>query len=152
MADATRWEQLKATLESRLPFLAGQITVRRDRRLFVETPAERTREVIEALRGELGFRQCCTITGTDDGETLGVLYHLAHDDGTLVNLRQRVPRAQPVIDSVTDIFPSCANYERELVDLLGFEVRSLPPGKRYPMPDDFPRDQHPLRKDWKPTP
>ncbi len=143
---------LKTTLEGKFPFLAdGKVVVQRERRIWVEVPAEKHREVLEYLQGEGRFLQCCTITGTDDKETLGVLYHLAHDDGTLLNLRQRVPRDNPVIRSVTDLYPSCANYERELVDLLGFKVENLPPGKRYPMPDDFPRDQHPLRKDWKPT-
>jgi Ni,Fe-hydrogenase III component G len=69
----------------------------------------------------------------------------------VLGLKLRVPREAPVIDTVTDRFPGAANYERELDDLLGFEVVGLPPGKRYPLPDDWPKDQKPLRKDWKPT-
>jgi len=143
---------LKQALEAKYAFLAEKITTPRPLRAFVEVPPERCHEIIAHLKAELGFRQCCTITGTDDKETLGVLYHLAHDDGTVCNVRQRVPRESPVIQSVTDLYPSCANYERELKDLLGFKVENLPEGKRYPMPDSFPTDQHPLRKDWKPTP
>ena len=41
-------------------------------------------------------------------------------------------------------------YERELVDLFGAQVEGLPPGNRYPLTDDWPTDEHPLRKDWKP--
>jgi len=144
-------EQLKQTLEGSFPFLAGKVTIQRARRMFVEVPAESCHELIKHVQTTLGFDQCCTITGTDDGETLGALYHLAHPDGTLVNVRQHVPKDNPIIQSVADLYPSCANYERELVDLLGFKVENLPEGKRYPMPDDFPRDQHPLRKDWQPV-
>lgn len=143
---------LKSALLAKFPFLADdKFVLQRERRMYLDVPAEKHHEVAAWLKEEQKFRQCCTITGTDDKETLAALYHLAHDDGTLCNLRQRVPREKPVIQSVCDLFPACANYERELTDLLGFQVKDLPPGKRYPMPDDFPRDQHPLRKDWKPT-
>ena len=37
----------------------------------------------------------------------------------------------------------------ELEDMFGIKVDGLPPGRRYPLPDDFPTDQYPLRKDWK---
>ena len=41
------------------------------------------------------------------------------------------------------------NDERELMDLLGAKVEGLPAGKRYPLSDDWPTDEYPLRKDWK---
>ncbi len=65
-------------------------------------------------------------------------------------MRVRVPRGKPALQTVTGRFPGGADYERELVDLLGFEVTGLPPGRRYPLPDDWPVDQKPLRKDWQP--
>jgi Ni,Fe-hydrogenase III component G len=144
-------QKLAQTLQEKFPDLAGKVTVTRPHRMFVEVSPEHFRKVLHYLKKEQGFGYCCTITGSDDKETLAALYHLADVEGTLLNLRQRVPRDAPVIQSITDIYPSCANYERELVDLLGFKVENLPPGNRYPMPDDFPRDQHPLRKDWQPA-
>jgi membrane-bound hydrogenase subunit beta len=160
---------LKQTLESKFPYLAEKVVAPRERRLFAEAPADKFREVFEYAVKELGFIHLCTITGMDDKEasprggaqsapveaapkeTLAALYHLAHPDGTLLNLKNRVPRESPVIQSVADLFPGAANYERELVDLLGFTVQGIPPGNRYPMPDDWPTDQHPLRKDWQPV-
>jgi len=136
-------------LEAWFPFLAGKVTAPRPRRLFAEAPEESFRRVFDSL-ADLGFDRLCTITGCDDKETLSALYSLSHPDGTVFSLRRRVPRERPVIGTVTDRFPGAANYERELVDLLGFEVKDLPPGKRYPLPDSFPTDQKPLRKDWKP--
>ena len=50
---------------------------------------------------------------------------------------------------MSDRFPAAHIYERELVDLLGAKVEGLPPGNRYPLPDDWPEVQYPLRKDWK---
>jgi len=50
---------------------------------------------------------------------------------------------------VLAIFPGAVSYEKELEDMFGIKVEGLPPGRRYPLPDDFPTDQYPLRKDWK---
>lgn len=143
-------EPTAARLEARFPELAGKVVAPRARRLFCEPPPDRFREVLDAAVGELGFDRLVAITGMDEKTSLVALYALSRTDGTVLGLRLRVPREAPVLATVTDRFPGAANYERELDDLLGFEVRDLPPGKRYPLPDDWPRDQKPLRKDWKP--
>jgi Ni,Fe-hydrogenase III component G len=143
---------LPAALEARFPALAGKVTAPRARRVFAEAPPEALREVLAFTVSELGFDRLCAVTGFDQRTALAALYSFARADGTVLSVRVRVPREAPVLESVTDRFPVAANYERELVDLLGFEVRSLPPGKRYPLPDDWPLDQKPLRKDWKPAP
>lgn len=148
MADAST---TAAALEARLPFLAGKVTAPRARRLFTEAPAGALLELVEVLVSELGFDRLSAITGLDDRTALAVLYSLSRPDGTVLSVKVSVPRDAPVLPSVTGRFPGAANYERELVDLLGFAVEGLPPGKRYPLPDDWPEDQKPLRKDWKPA-
>lgn len=149
---------LKESLEAAFPFLAGKLQTPRPFDNFLEVPEENFRQVFEHAIDKLGFDRVCTITGFDDLQaadapnTMSVLYHLSNK-GVMLNLRRRVPREQPVITTVTDRFPGAANYERELEDLLGFEVVGLPPGPRYPLPDNFPTEIKPLRKDWKvPTP
>ncbi|HET9596666.1 MAG TPA: NADH-quinone oxidoreductase subunit C [Anaeromyxobacteraceae bacterium] len=142
---------LAAALEAAVPGLAGKVTVARARRVFCEPPPEAFRHAFDTAVGALGFDRLCAITGMDDRTSFAALYSLARKDGTVLSLRLRAPHGAPVIESVTDRFPGAANYERELVDLLGFTVRGLPPGKRYPLPDDWPEDQKPLRKDWKPA-
>jgi Ni,Fe-hydrogenase III component G len=92
----------------------------------------------------------CAITGLDEGQNLSVVYHLAKDDGTVLNLKTSVDKNNPVIRTITDSFSSAEVYERELVDLLGFKVEGLSKGNRYPLTDDWPKDEYPLRKDWKP--
>jgi Ni,Fe-hydrogenase III component G len=37
------------------------------------------------------------------------------------------------------------------MDLLGIKVEGLPEGRRYPLPDNWPQGQYPLRKDWDPS-
>jgi Ni,Fe-hydrogenase III component G len=89
------------------------------------------------------------MTGLDLGATLGVIYHLARPSGIVLNLATAVPKEKPVLQSITARFPAAACYERELADLLGFQVQGLPEGPRYPLPDSWPAGQYPLRKDWK---
>jgi len=79
-----------------------------------------------------------------------VIYHLARPSGVVLNLMTALPKENPVLQSITARFPAAAAYERELVDLLGFQVLGLPEGPRYPLPDNWPAGQHPLLKDWKP--
>lgn len=92
----------------------------------------------------------CTITGTDEGEKIGFIYHIAKEDGTILGLKTYAPKTNPVIKTITDSFPPADIYERELMDLLGAKIEGLAPGRRYPLSDDWPADEYPLRKDWKP--
>jgi Ni,Fe-hydrogenase III component G len=143
-------ENVPAALEARFPALVGHIKAPRARRVFVDAPADIFRFVVDYACDVLGFDRLVTITGMDEREAFAALYSFGHPDGCLLNLRLRVPREAPRLGTLTDRFPGGTNYERELVDLLGFEVEGLPPGRRYPLPDDWPLDEKPLRKDWKP--
>jgi len=97
---------------------------------------------------EQGFSFLCTITGLDEGEYLSFIYHLAGKDGVVLNIKTKALKDKESIKTVTGYFPSAAIYERELIDLLGAKVEGLPEGIRYPLPDDWPAGQYPLRKDW----
>jgi membrane-bound hydrogenase subunit beta len=141
--------EIQAQLLQKFPFLDGHVRVARERRLFAEAPAGKVGEVFAHAIGPMGFSILCTITGLDLGENLGVIYHLARPTGEVLNLSTAVPKAQPVLQTVSGTFPAADGYERELVDLLGFQVQGLPPGNRYPLPDGWPAGQFPLRKDWK---
>jgi len=135
-------------LAARFPELAGAVTAPRPRRVGCLVPAARLHEVIDHAVEVLGFDRLCAITGYDERTAFAASYALGRGDGTVLSLRTQVPHDKPVLQTVTGRFPGAANYERELVDLFGFEVEGLPPGKRYPLPDDWPLDQKPLRKDW----
>ncbi len=142
-------EGAAAALVQAFPELEGKTRVPRERRLWVDVDMASFRRVFDHAVDSLGFTIMCIITGLDEGEELGFLYHIANESGTILNLHTKVPKAEPTIATITDRFPSAHIYERELVDLLGAKVEGLPPGNRYPLPDDWPQGQYPLRKDWK---
>ena len=67
----------------------------------------------------------------------------------MLNLSVSLNRENPEVKSVTAYCPSADIYERELMDLLGIKVIGLASGHRYPLPDNWPEGEYPLRKDWK---
>jgi len=142
-------ENIKQELITKFGIPEANFRLPRERRIFVEVGQEIFPAVFDYAVRQLKFCHLCTMTGLDDGDKLSVIYHLAQDRSIMINIKTSVPKDNPKLMSVTSYFSSADAYERELADLLGFKVEGLPPGNRYPLTDDWPRDQFPLRKDWK---
>lgn len=142
-------EAIKAELVKRFGFLGDAVTITRARRIFAEVPLEHFREVFDAAANQMDFEMLYAITGLDDGDAFAALYHLGREGRVALNLRVRIPRDRPVLQTISDRFPAADIYERELSDLFGIKVEGLPPGNRYPLPDEWPAGEYPLRKEWK---
>jgi len=143
-------ETVKSGLMKEFGIAEDKIRVPRPRRIFVEVSQADFGTIFSYARNALKFSHLVSITGFDEPEGLAFMYHLAHDNGAVLNIRFTVAKANPVIRSVTEEFPGADIYERELVDLFGAKVEGLGAGNRYPLADNWPVDEHPLRKDWKP--
>jgi NADH-quinone oxidoreductase subunit C len=63
-----------------------------------------------------------------------------------VRLRVHLPGADPVIDSVTSIWPGANWMEREVFDLFGIRFQGHPDLRRILLPDDW--EGYPLRRDF----
>ncbi|MDD5687394.1 MAG: NADH-quinone oxidoreductase subunit C [Elusimicrobia bacterium] len=145
----TKEEEVQQQLLKSFSFLEGKIRIQRVRRIFVDVPTDKFEEVLKFLMNKVNFNILCTMTGVDDGSTLGFIYHLTRTDGIVINVKISVPKDNPKIKTIIGYFPAAVIYEREVVDLLGAKVEGLPEGSRYPLPDGWPEGQYPLRKDWK---
>jgi Ni,Fe-hydrogenase III component G len=146
----TKEEEVQQQLVKNFSFLEGKIRIQRIRRIFVDVPTDKFEDVLKFLMNKVNFNILCTMTGVDDGSTLGFIYHLTRTDGIVINVKISVPKDNPKIKTIIEYFPAAVIYEREVVDLLGAKVEGLPEGSRYPLPDGWPEGQYPLRKDWKP--
>jgi membrane-bound hydrogenase subunit beta len=142
-------EKIQQELLKKFPFLENRIRVQRQRRIFADVSLDKFFEVFDYVVKSSGFSMLSAITGLDEGENLSFIYHLATEGGIMLNLKTSVVKGKPVLKTVTDYFPAAEIYEREVVDLLGAEVYGLNKGKRYPLPDNWPQGQYPLRKGWK---
>lgn len=147
MSEFEKEEKIKTGLEKKFGSAVSNAEVRRKNRVWAELETAKLPEVMAWLKAE-GFDHLATVTGFDEGENLGALYHVT-DTKMLVNIKVKTPRANPSIPSVLATFPGAVSYEKELEDMLGIKVEGLPPGRRYPLDEDFPTDEYPLRKEWK---
>ena len=73
---------IQANLVKKFPQLAGKIRIPRARRLFVDVASQDLGAVFDYAVRELRFSILCTITGLDQGDKLGVIYHLARESGS----------------------------------------------------------------------
>lgn len=111
------------------------------------TPAQ----IVDATRilDEEGF--CLeSVAGVDwiKEEQMEVLYDFSRLDGPLcrVVMRTRVPRTEPVVPTVSDIFPGANWHERETHEFFGIRFEGHPNLTPLLLPEDA--DFHPLRKDF----
>ena len=92
------------------------------------------------------------ITGLDPGEEADefeVLYHFCAT-AVIITLRLRLPKSAPSIPTLCEIIPSAEPFERELSEMFGITVSGLPNPEHLYLPDDWPEDEYPLRKDFDP--
>lgn len=148
MSEFEKEEKLKAQLEAKFGGAISDMTIQRKERVWFEIKTEQLPELVKFMKTEMGFDHMATISGVDEGEKLGANYHLT-DQRSIITVRARTPRTDPHLPTITETFPGSEPYERELMDMFGIKIDGLKPGRRYPLPDDFPTDQYPLRKDWK---
>lgn len=142
-------DNIKTELLQNFAFLENRIAAQRARRISADTEIQNFSAVFDYAVKRMGFTILCTITGMDEGAMMALIYHIARPDGVILNLKTRVPKENPVVKTVINYFPPADIYEREIMDLLGIVFEGLPDGKRYPLPDDWPKGSYPLRKDWK---
>ncbi len=140
-----------SSLAERFPQVDTAQAVTAVRRIYLGVPENIFLEVLRFAAGELGFGHLCTITGLDAGEHYEFLYHISNGEGILMTLKRKAEKAEPtVIPSVLPIYNGATFYERELEGLLGVKVEGLPEGRQYPLPDNWPKGEYPLRKGWTP--
>jgi NADH-quinone oxidoreductase subunit C len=106
-------------------------------------------EVGRFLRDDPAFAMDCLSnqTGVDYKEHIEVVYHLfsyRHRHGC--ELKVKLPRTNPEVATVEEVWRSANWMEREIFDLLGVNFIGHSDMRRILMPEDWPG--YPLRKDF----
>lgn len=97
---------------------------------------------------EMGLKKGHNVLGTDEGDHIGIHYIISGENNVLVTLCMKTPKSNAHIPTMTEIYPAFTLFERELEDLFGVKVEGLKKGRRYPLPDNWPKNEWPLRKEW----
>jgi membrane-bound hydrogenase subunit beta len=84
------------------------------------------------------------ITGLDTGERIEVLYTFELSD-RILTLKVPLDRAAPSVESITLIVPGAVLFEREIVEMVGVDVRNHPRKVKTFIAEDY-AGSPPLRK------
>ncbi len=119
-------------------------------RMDVAVSADNLRMVCSGLHlAHWGYLSA--ITGLDlgpDSDQMEALYHFC-SGAAVLTLRVSQPRgSEASVPSIADIIPPAAFFERELHEMLGFNVSGLDLSNRLFLSDDWPEGVHPLRADF----
>jgi NADH-quinone oxidoreductase subunit C len=103
--------------------------------------------VLATARESLGIMYLAYITVVDRAEYFELTYELLDLRGVIVRVKTTIESEEPVIDSVTGIYPTANWHEREAYDMFGVAFNGHPDLRRiYMWQDHF--DHHPLLKSF----
>jgi len=125
-----------------------EVKIPRPRRIFVHVRKNAFKKAIRYLTQKADFTHISTITGVDIGEEIETIYHLSHDGRIELSLKVRTPKDNPILPTITDIIPGAILYEREAHDLFGVTFEDHPDLSPLVLPEGWPPDVYPLRKEW----
>lgn len=118
---------------------------------YVETfvPRESLHSFMLQLKNnpDMAFDYLICLTGADFPDHMQVIYHLestVHNHILVVKVKTE-NRETPVVDSVSDVWPTADPHENEVFDLLGIKFNNHPEPRRLFLDDDW---GFPLRKDY----
>ncbi|TFG31473.1 NADH-quinone oxidoreductase subunit C [Candidatus Thorarchaeota archaeon] len=127
----------------------GSYVHKQQRRVFIQVNPEHLREVITYMQDTHDMWQFSTLSGRDLGDDLQAVYHFFLTDKKIgISFRVNVPRLNPEYPSITDIVPAAEFVENELRELFGIVPLGHPNVRRVELPENWPKDEHPMRKDW----
>ena len=119
-------------------------------RLDIVVSVDDLRPAVSALHNA-HWGYLSAITGMDLGVDSGqieALYHFCYG-AAITTLRVRQPRGEDAaVPTIEDIIPPASFFERELREMLGFHITGAKFSERLFIPDDWPEDVYPLRKDF----
>jgi NADH/F420H2 dehydrogenase subunit C len=96
---------------------------------------------------DLGFDRLGMVTAVDWSEEFELVYRVqSREMRAGIFLKTRVPRTDPVIPSVNDLWDAANWQEREVYDMFGIVFEGHPDLRRILLTDDW--FGHPLRKDY----
>lgn len=118
---------LYANLKER--FSLGELTTQRDDLAFITLDRSQLRAVLQYLRDVEGYSHLVLLTAVDwleDGQFQ--LTYLVNNRMKAVDigLRVMIPRENAEMESVHDLWPTAATYQRELREMFGIDFPGSP--------------------------
>ncbi len=129
--------------------IRGTVEVKRKQRVDIIVD---NADIVSALHSLklFGFNQLTLVTAVDwieeqQFEVVYVLYSNAQKVVAIV--KARIPRENPEIETIEDLYPNANKYEVELTEMFGIKVRGNPDSGKPFLLENW-HDLPPMRKDF----
>lgn len=150
-AETIRANDLAARATGKFP--DAKLEYATEKRLKLSIPASSATEFATFARDELGFDHISAVSGVDwiAKNEFEVIYFIGsfkpgYGDFVL-SISERVPRDNPVVDSLISVWPGAEYQERETHEMFGINFQGSPSQAHLLLPEDW-NDLPPLRKDY----
>ncbi len=119
------------------------------KRIYIDVERQDVVDIVRFIFKDLDARFNIA-TAVDNPDNIEMMYHFDFDRISLIiTVRAYVPKNDCVIDSILPIMKGAEWIEREIHELFGLEFKGHPNMKPLLLPDDWPKDKYPLRKEYK---
>ncbi len=119
------------------------------RRIFIRVHADKIREFVIHMLEKHDMWQFSTLSGRDLGDELQANYHFFLNDRKIaITIKVNVPRDKPEYPSIVDLVPAVEFVENELREMYGVMPTGALQYRRVELPENWPKGEYPLRKDW----
>ncbi|MDV3278582.1 MAG: NADH-quinone oxidoreductase subunit C [Nitrososphaerales archaeon] len=146
-----RAKELASRTTAKFPDVKVDYT--RERRLKMTAPAPKASDVATFVRDELGFDHISTVSGVDwiAKDEFEIIYFVGSFrpgfEDFVVCLAERVPRGNPVVQTLIGVWAGAEYHERETHEMFGINFQGHPNQGHLLLPEDW-NDLPPLRKDY----
>jgi len=110
-------------------FPLGELTQQRDNLAFITIEQEQLRPLLLHLRDKENFSHLVILTAVDwiEENIFQLTYLLSNRESAIdIGLRLMIPRDNAVMESIHDIWPTAATYQRELREMFGIDFPDSP--------------------------
>jgi membrane-bound hydrogenase subunit beta len=120
--------------------------------LWLQVERSVFKEVVHHLFSIDKYPHFAVCSGYDAGEDIVLVYHFSVFHGERgrelsLNMSVRLPKSNPVIETITDLIPGALISEQEKQEMLGVKIQDIPVDSRVFLADEFPKDVYPWRRD-----
>lgn len=113
----------------------------------VYAPSGSIPDVLELLKDQHGYVMLADLSAVDYEDRYEVVYHVMRlTDAGVIRVKAVLPRDNPSLPSITNLWKAADVQEREAFDLMGIDFQGHPDLRRILCPDGF--TGHPLRKSF----
>ncbi|MGC9100403.1 MAG: NADH-quinone oxidoreductase subunit C [Caldisericum sp.] len=129
--------------------IKGEILEKSPQRIIIKVKNDSFSSTLNALKG-LSFKRLTLFTAVDfvkDNQFELVALVYSNENRILAIVKTRIPKENPEIETITNIYPNAFKYEVELGEMFGIKVIGNPDSMKPFLLEGW-EDLPPLRKDF----